>query len=196
MAKRKIGVDFDDTAVDTFTEFLAFCNSQYGEQFQVKDFVVFGHESVWKISEEQCRERFLAFDASEARRNIRPMPGAQEAIRKLALMHELHIVTARPVELAKGTHEMIDRHFPKWFTGVHFCSTDNGANYHRPKPLVCKEIEVMIHIEDHPVTAQACAKEGIQTLLFDRPWNRAEPEHELITRVHSWEEIFKILCRL
>ncbi len=196
MAKRKIGVDFDDVVMDTFTEFLAYCNTHYDEQFCVEQFVSFRYDTIWNITKEQRLERFIAFDNSEAKRNIRPVAGAQEAIRKLASMHDLHIITARPVEIAKGTHEMISRHFPKRFAGVHFCSTDNGANYHRPKALVCEEIEASLHIEDHPEIAQSCAEKGIRTLLFDRPWNRSEAGHDLITRVHSWDEIFKILCRL
>ncbi len=195
VGKRKIGIDFDDVAVDTFTELLSFCNQQYGEQFHMEQFVAFGQDSVWNINEEACHLRFLAFDNSEARKNIRPMPGAQQVIMQLARIHELHIITARPVEIAPGTHEIIDEHFPQAFKGVHFCGSDNNPSYRRPKSLVCQEIEVALHIEDHPETAIKCVAEGIKILLFDRPWNRSAPEHQLITRVHSWNEIFKILCQ-
>jgi len=195
VTKRKIGIDFDDVAVDTFPAFLAFCNERYNEQFRVEEFTSFRYDGVWKITKEQGRERFIAFDNSEAKRNICPMLGAQKAIKGLAIIHELHIITARPVEIAEGTREMIDRHFPKMFKDVHFCSSDNGAILHRPKPMACKEIDVALHIEDHPETARRCADKGVPVLLFDRTWNRSEETHDLITRVHSWDEIFKILSR-
>lgn len=195
MGKRIIGIDFDDVLIDTFAEFLAYCNTHYGEQFQLQDFTSFEYDQVWKITKDQRLERFLAFDSSEAKKNIRPMDGSQEAIIALIPMHDLHIITARPVEIAEGTHVMINQHFPERFKGVHFCSTDNGANYLRPKHVVCKEIGATVHIEDHPVTAQKCAEEGIRTLLFDRPWNQ-DVSHKLITRVYSWKQIFVALCRL
>ena len=123
------------------------------------------------------------------------MCGAQKVITKLAERYELHIVTARPVEISQSTHEVINEFFSGIFQEVHFCSSDNGAVYHRPKPLACKEIGVIVHIDDQPETAKACVQEGVPVLLFDRTWNRSAPAHDSITRAHSWDEIFEILCQ-
>ena len=169
-----IGVDLDDVLMDTFPAFLAFCNQRYNEQFRVEQFVSFRYYGVWGLTKEQGRARFIEFDSSESKKSIPPMPGAKEMIARLAQVHELHIITARPQEIAEGTHQWIEQHFPEVFTDVHFCSKNGGADYHRPKPLVCKELGAMLHIEDHPETAEQCAKEGIHVYLFDQPWNRHE----------------------
>ncbi len=190
-----IGIDFDDVTMNTFPEFLAHSNECHNEQFRVEEFVSFEYDTIWKISKEARLKRFIAFDNSAAKKNIQPMPGAIEVINKLAKIHHLHIITARPIEIAQGTHEIINRYFPEKFKGVHFCSTDNGANYHRPKPLICKEIGATMHIEDHPVTAAKCTEHGILTFLFDQPWNRSTPPHHFTKRVFSWEDIFQLLCQ-
>ena len=105
-----IGIDLDDVLADFFPIFLAFCNEEYNEQFCMEDFVHYQFAEIMGITREESLARLTRFDNSEAKKNILPMLGAQKTITRLLQRHELHIVTARPVEIAVGTREWIEQH--------------------------------------------------------------------------------------
>ena len=62
-------------------------------------------------------------------------------------------------------------------------------------PCLCRGVGAQILIDDNPDYAVDCAENGIEVLLFDLdnsyPWSKTQggPEHPLITRVHSWQEV-------
>jgi uncharacterized HAD superfamily protein len=56
------------------------------------------------------------------------------------------------------------------------------------KPRIVRERRLDVLIEDEHHVAAAVAAIPVPVLLFDRPWNRAEPAAG-VTRVTTWNEI-------
>jgi len=61
------------------------------------------------------------------------------------------------------------------------------------KAQLCKELGIDRIIDDNPEVAYDCAKQGIQTIVIARPWNKSIGEHPLIKRAEDWQEICDIL---
>lgn len=185
-----IGIDLDNTLADFAGAFLAFWDKEYSKQFRKEDFVHSNFSAIFGVTDEELIKRLVAFDSSGAQKQMLPMVGSQATVAELARQHELHVITARPEEVAGSTHEWVEQHFLGMFAEVHFCSKDNGATYHRPKHVVCNELGAHLLIDDHPETVRLCVQEGIRAYLFDQPWNQSEilPEDNSMARVRSWED--------
>jgi uncharacterized HAD superfamily protein len=51
-------------------------------------------------------------------------------------------------------------------------------------------------VEDSPIMAMYLASQmKIPVALLDRPWNRKDTNHELVSRHHNWTEIARALPR-
>lgn len=99
--------------------------------------------------------------------------------------HEIFIVTARPNRFKKKTEDWFKIHFtnipPIIYTGD-FHKTNGGKKWE-----VCKQHSISVMIEDNSIYATDCAMQGIQTILFDTPWNQGI-YHPNMKRVKSWPE--------
>lgn len=189
-----LALDLDDTLIDTFTVMLAFCNERHEEEFRKEHFVLHDFNAVWGISQEEWRVRFCEFDQSDAARNIPAMPKAQATIATLAKYHTLHVVTARPMEVAKQTTQMVWHLFPGMFAGIHFCTKNYGASRIFSKTEACHMLGADVLIDDHPKHLEGCSPEGIRAYVFNQPWNGniAHP----VVRVPSWDDqVIQALCQ-
>jgi len=186
-----LAFDLDDTLIDTFSVLLASCNQTYGENFQKEEFVSHNFASVWKITGEQWKIRFCDFDQTKAARDIPILPGAQKMIAHLAQYYYLHIVTSRPVEVAKQTRKLVLRYFPDMFSGIHFCTKDWGSTHICSKNEMCASLGAIALIDDHPKHVGLCVEAGLKVCVFDQPWN--QPHHYPETngsmaRIFEWND--------
>lgn len=131
---------------------------------------------------------------------LEPRENAAEICRRLCSDgHSIYVITARKFSTMKNPLGGLSRSlFRKWtakngleFGDIFFCSEENTP----PQKLhYCKQISAAIMIEDKSDIALYLAENGIKVLLFDTPYN-CSAEHENITRVHSWDEIYKFVER-
>lgn len=115
-------------------------------------------------------------------RNGEPYPGAVDAARKLALSHDVVIVTARPRYALRDTMSWLLFHgiYP---TELIILPPGEGQ---RPKSSVLCDW----YVDDSPANVEELDAAGRRAFLFDQPWNRACPAGE---RVSGWEDLMEKL---
>ena len=186
-----IGFDLDDVLLNFNDALHPYHNSRYGTSYQIENITSFDLAKLWGVSEEEKNKRVLDFYSSPEHWDAEPVAGAVKGIKNLKQYHNLSIITAKPEELKDKTLEWLNKHFPKMFDGIHFVN-HYGSGQRRGKGEVCNELAMEIFVDDSLDNVKDVANCGIPVLLFDAPWNQGEVKPP-ITRVHSWDEIVKIL---
>ncbi len=193
----RIGVDIDDTLVDLVTPFTEFHNEAYGTSLRKADFITY---ATWQIvggTHEDDLRKFAEFDQTAHAKNMKPMDGACAAIDVLSKVHELCIITARPESFVSETHLWLREHFPEKFKDIYFAQDyKTSAVTRQHKADFVTQLGVHMFIDDNMRYAEECAEVGTRVLLFNQPWNQAPHLPAGITRVHSWEEILRIIERM
>ena len=191
----RIGIDFDDVVADTLDALMRMHNEQFGSNLTRPDFISYHLEEVWGGTREEAVKKIDAFFTKDQRKEIEPMMGALAGIEALKKQgHELYIVTGRSEKDVAQTEQWIEHHLADIFAGVHYASFfDLEKNTPRKKLDICKELGIEIMIDDNLPTALECAAGGIKALLFDQPWNPHDSLPPGITRVHTWEDVVKII---
>lgn len=186
----RIGIDIDDVLAEFHEAFITFSNVHYRTRFKKDEFTSPKLTNNWGISLEELLLRADAFDKADAKRKIRPRPGAQAMVARLKERYKLYAITNRPIEVIDTTMWWLNEHFSQTFTDVIFCTKDGGKTLVRSKNTVCKALGIHIILEDHPHNTYVCADDGIHTYLFDQPWNRQEFPllKGAIIRVASWHD--------
>lgn len=184
----RIGVDFDDVLLDSYTSLNDFHNCHYGTSHKREDIRSWLIEHTWGCTPEEALARVEAWYDSPWHPRIAPMPGACAAVTKLAESHELHIITGRPARTQEITSQLVREHFPEVFAEMHF-SNHFKANA-RSKGEICRDLGITLMVEDALGHAHSVADAGIRVLLFDSPWNQ-ELVTGLITRVFNWGEVLQ-----
>lgn len=95
--------------------------------------------------------------------NLRPMPGAVEAMRRLREHGRIVAVTSRPVNAHIVTKLALARDFG---LGV----IDERVYFTKAKARECQVLRARAMFEDHPETAQKVAAKGIRTYLLSSPY--------------------------
>lgn len=186
-----IGFDLDDVLLDFTNELHSYCNRYYNTNYERAHFKQ-NLAEMWDCSKEEEIKRVFDFYQSLDHWNALPINGAVEGIKNLRQWYNLFVVTAKPEGLKEKTLEWLDQHFSQMFDGVHFTNQYHGDGPKRTKGEVCKELGIEFFVDDSLENANDVANLEIPVLLFNAPWNQAEVQPP-ITRVHSWEEIVRIL---
>ncbi len=122
--------------------------------------------------------------------SILPIEGSVESIRgMLENKDELYIITARPIGYKNKTEKWIKRCLNTSDIEINY-SGDFHIGQAAKKAEICKEKSIQLILEDSPQTSLECVNNGVNALLFDRPWNK-QFNHEKIKRVYNWSEALK-----
>ncbi|MBX4181736.1 hypothetical protein KW807_02635 [Candidatus Parcubacteria bacterium] len=186
-----IGVDLDDTLLDSYGAFVNFHNDHYGTSHKWEDISTFFIEDIWGITTDDVHRRFEQFYKTDYHRDAKVIDGAIEAITELAKHNKLHILTASPGDMKEEIETWLKKHFEDKFSSIHFMKK-NIFDSRRSKKDVCKELGIEVFIDDALHNAEDIAAGGIPVYLLDNPWNQGETG-PLIKRVHSWKEVLKDL---
>jgi uncharacterized HAD superfamily protein len=196
MAKKVLGLDFDDVTVDFNKAFYAWHNQHFGTKVPYGEIVSYDICAMLGISERLMLERTNTF-LHKHHTEVRPIAGVYAALRQLSSEFELHVITSRCESLKDVTLGLLGKHGLEFFTQHHFT---NGFNTKYPERArkkldVCKEIGAICLVEDAPKHCIDVASGGVKVLMPDRPWNR-NVAHELIVRCSGWQEITGHLLKL
>ena len=118
---------------------------------------------------------------------------SQKGISLLNEVNDLFVVTSRPNYTQEKTISQINHFFPQNFLGIYF--TDEWSqNSGKKKEDICLDLSVDVLIEDSLENTLACSLKGINTLLFDCPWNECEDLPNNIMRINNgWKEAVEVL---
>ncbi len=183
-----IGVDMDGVLANFVESFLLYHNRVYGTSLRYSDIVHYDLNKVVGIQEEEFISRLTNFYRSPYFKTIEPVEGSFEGVRCLREVSDLAIITSRPSELYELTHAWVQHYFSGNFKGIHFADSFYG-NGGKSKVEMCKDLGVLMLLEDHLDYAKSCAQQGIPVILFNQPWNQCEELPSSLQRVYSWKDI-------
>lgn len=188
-----IATDIDEVLADTLNEFLGFYNADFRTNFSREQFKSYDWWEGLNVSLDDFILRLNRFIDKEGFARILPLPGAREAIKKLGRDHKLLVVTSRPRAIAETTARWLEKHFPGCFKEVYYTKELIGEKNRVSKAAFCLQEGAELFIDDVYEHAAGCAARGIETLLYDAPWNRETALISNMARVASWEEVVKIV---
>lgn len=201
-AKPVLAVDVDETIAKLMPTLVRFHNEEYGGRdgcplYEVDDFHTMAFNEVWggtpaetdaKLDKYYTTHHFLEC--------IEPIEGAKEHLLKLREHFDLHVVTARGVDIQPQTVAWIERHydgiFAKYHFGNHYCKT----GVRKSKSTLCREIGAVALVDDSAHYAADCARNDVPVILFgDYAWNRGDRhhKHELVHRAKDWTCVHRIV---
>lgn len=187
----RIGVDLDGPLVNCIDPLLKWHNYKYGTNFRADQILSQDLSILWGCTKEEVINRCNIFYKSDYFNRIKPIPCAQEGIEKLSKKNELFSVTARPLNIEKGTIKCVNEYFPGKFREI--ILTDefslNGNSTSKLDIYFEKGIELVI--EDSLPNAVDCAINNIDVILINYRWNESKKLHARIKRVKNWNELQK-----
>jgi uncharacterized HAD superfamily protein len=190
-----IAVDYDDVVVDSASKIIAHYNATYGAHVTLENLYAGNYTGDWNAPDaDTAISRVNSYLGSREYIDSAPDREAVRVLGRLAIGHELHVISGRSQILEEATREMIDRHFSGIFSSVeltNFIAT-SGSPAKRGKGEACQEIGADVLIDDHLGHAEDVASKGIKVLLFgDYPWNVADNLPANIERCRGWAEVEK-----
>lgn len=186
----KIGIDFDDVITEFTGSLMSYYHEKYGKKVSKEEILVWDWGLYWGIPREEAIKRGDIFHDTYDVKNILPLEKAIYSLNELMKEHEIFIITARPSRFKHRVEEWLKHHLGKKLEVIHAGDFHKGQG--ASKAEICKELSIGVLLEDSGETATDCANNGINVILFDKPWNK-NIEHDNIVRVNNWDEALREL---
>ena len=180
-----IAFDLDDTLVDFFPAFTKVAQDQFNAVR--RDSTSYSLMDIYGLSILQVH---ICLDILYKQSCLQPCPGAQNLISRL--WHWTHdpisIITARPIESAQSTHDLIRHRLCRTpYTLSLPSGNDRGALAKIPYILRFK-----YYVEDNPEIAWLLATQtNVKVFLIDKPYNK-ELNHRNITRIKDMRGLLEM----
>lgn len=130
------------------------------------------------------KERNEFMEKHEKEMNVPVEKDCQFYLRKLSKKYNLYIITARPYNYALQTIKWLKKNRIPY---------DDILFKAGLKVDACKYMKTAYMIDDSPWNIRYLNKEGLNCLVFDRPYNKRIKDTEFITRVKNWKEIYQLI---
>lgn len=180
----QVAFDIDGVVADTMALFLRLARERYGFHHLTKEHItLYDLYSCLGLDKEIIDDLVCLTLDDVHTLETPPMPGAPDVLMDLARHGSLHFVTARiwPESIIRWLHRVL-----------------RGVNHDRIQVIatgapeskleILRELGIRYFVEDRWETCEILARDGIQPILFDQPWNRAlQAAH--FPRVESWLEL-------
>ncbi|MFA5176364.1 MAG: hypothetical protein WC413_03860 [Candidatus Nanoarchaeia archaeon] len=189
----KIAVDLDEVLGEFLFPVLTYYNKLNHKDLKIDQFHCYDFWEVWGGTKQEAIQIVDDFFKKGYSEDIKPIPGAQQAINILKNKHNLIIVTSRWDNLRAHTEKWINKYYPNSFSEIYFSNDFSANNGNVKKSEICKKLGVNIIIEDNLHYALDCSKEGIISILLDKPWNKQSENYERVFRVNTWDDILYIM---
>jgi hypothetical protein len=180
----EVAFDIDGVVADTMAVFVDLARERFGlSRLRKQDLRCYDLYRCLGIDRRVLDEMICLTLSDEQTLRIPPMPGAPQVLRQVAEYGPLRFVTARIwpdsiIEwLQRTLHPVPAQHIKVVATGAP-----------EAKAAVLRELGVRYFVEDRAETCEMLARDGIQPLLFDQPWNQ-EASSESFPRVAGWAEL-------
>jgi len=191
--KPAIGIDIDEVTADFIGPLIKYKNKTSGVNLKKKDYFSFNLEEVWGGTREEAIKFVSDFYKTKEFDEILPLEGAIPGIISLKDQFDLIFITARHSEGAEKTKGWIEKHLGEIPCELIISSEFDGREATKAEICIAKEIGIML--EDNSKNALECAEAGVNTILFDRPWNQGA-KHDNMVRVYNWSEALQEVARI
>ena len=189
MNKQKIGIDIDEVVVEFMEKYLEFHNRKNNTSLIIEDL---SNYHLWECgvhnSKEESINSVMEFQNSPFFDDITLIEGAKSGIEFLSKKYSIFFITSRPLELKEKTERFFYNNFPMNNYNFIFSGEIYGG---KTKSEICSEEGIKLMIEDNAEYAFSCAKLGIRTFLFDKPWNNNYERHDNLIKVKNWKQLLE-----
>lgn len=171
--KSKISIDIDDVIADSTEALRLLVNERTGASLTKDDYHEVGgeywsyYERVWKTHgiHDQVSFKHLSMEMAADQSHVPLLPGAESAIRQLAERFHVVFITARDKSWEVATRRWFHERFSHDDVELYFCESHKDTRA-KTKGQLCKELGVVLHIDDNEAHCQTVTKEGIRAILF------------------------------
>lgn len=194
----RIGIDIDDVLFESARRSIEMYNKQYGTKLTLHDWYNFSDPKVWSKawgSDDMSVlvKRVVETFSDKAFETVSPIKGAEPELRRLQEDgHQLFAITGRSESIRPQTMGLLDTSYPGIFHDDSLFFTDHFEHdgVRASKADVALSLDIDYFVEDLPDHANALARVGIGTILFDPgyPWNQTGVSSE-VTRISTWSAI-------
>jgi uncharacterized HAD superfamily protein len=189
---QRIAVDLDDVISEHAQAFITFSNTYYGTKLAIEDYSENWSE-LWGIDYPELNERVAQFSYSEIPKNA-PIPGAFDALKKLAANYTLIIVTSRKKKFEQISQQWVQKYFPDVFEAIYFAGiwdTITPESIKGTKAEICRVLDVDYLIDDQLKHCLAFAEFGVQGILFGNySWNQSSDAFPVnVIRCNDWRSV-------
>lgn len=185
--KLKMGIDIDEIVVEFFRGYLNFFNKKFGSELKFEDVTKFHIWKVIDISKEKALEVAQEFYSSKFFDELSFVEGALESVKRLQKDFEIHFITSRPENIRDHTRKFLEKYFGEDFY-LHFSGGVWKDNF--SKGEICESFGIDLFIEDNFEYALDCAKRGVKTFVFRKPWNKHFSSKGNVIFVEGWKDFF------
>jgi len=193
MTTKTIYVDMDDVLCETARALLAIAEREFGKTIPFDQLNTFEVGEACGLESHEIQELFRLAHHPEELLAMAPIPEAVQVLNEWSEAgHEIAIVTGRPPASYEASLEWLERHRLPFHD---FTIVDKYGRFATENTIAITLAEFASRkfsfaVEDSPTMANFLAAEmSVPVALLDRPWNRLDGAHALVTRYNHWREI-------
>ena len=182
----KIGIDIDNTCVNTTEAVLEWLAERGVPKKEIKDITMYGLENLYPVEYHKLISE--AFESKYMWQKVHLIEGAKENIYNLRQdLHELYFVTSSLPENMRKKINHLKRNLNIFTDRYMFCHTINIQE----KQLL--DLDIMID----DFYGNLCGKRHYISICLEYPWNIEECKKDnSIILCKDWNQIYSEVCRL
>ncbi len=187
-------IDCDDVLLPTAALTIALYNEAYGTNLTLS--AMYDETSTWgaPTMDEGVKRVGLLLRTQEMA-ELRPTQETIDALKKLASLDELHMVTGRPTFMEAVTLGMVERYLPGVFKTIEHTNyyVQDDTTKTQSKGEVCAQIGADVLLDDHVVHGRSVLESGVKEVIIwgDYPWNANSALGQGMVRCVTWDEVFR-----
>ena len=190
-------VDMDDVLCQTAQHFLTILERDFGKKFAFEQLTNFDVGQACELTAKEREELYRIVHNGEELLSIPPIEGAIGVLQQWsAAGYEVAIVTGRPPDTYEPSVQWLKNHA---VPHDRILIVDKYGRF-AADGTRCISLDALLNysfcwaVEDSPMVAMYLASHmKIRVALLDRPWNRKDTSHELVSRHNDWTEIARAL---
>ena len=136
---------------------------------------------MYGVTNEQIRSYFRT-DGKDVMFGQSLLENVKKVVLNLEMEHKVYIITARKEEFYDKTKN--------WLRNVGLGSLELFCLGSPEKAELAKKLDCEYFIEDHPTASIEIAKNNVNVLLMNAPYNK-DTTHQNINRLFNWFEVEK-----
>lgn len=193
--KPKIWVDLDDTLADFYRPFLNWFNEKNGTNHKFDETHDYEVSKYLGCTPEDTHFMMRDFILKKSHL-LQPYENSKEVIKYIKNKVDLIIITARTEDVRWVSQYWLETHFWKdTFKDTYFLGNHLDSEHKATKAEICIQEGIMLLIDDSLKNISQCTSNGVNTILYDKPWNRKHILKHIsnVERAKNWYEILGIL---
>lgn len=198
--KRNILLDIDGVIANFYKSFATYLNETYGSNLDVLKEPTSYVFTDWDdaLADMNVDEAVINWINNDGFLNLDPYVGAEDFVKELVGLGNVHIVTARVGDFETAFNEetiaQIKNNTQSWFNN-HNIPSNGDVIFSHKKVDLCLNEGISILIEDKLSTVIEAAQNDIHAIIINRSWNK-HPDRFKVYRAYNYGDVLDFVRRL